>query len=87
VLTAASGEEALDLFGEHIDFAFFDRRMPGMSGDEAIQALRDQSYQTPIGIISAVDPDANLSVNPDVYLNKPVTKEQVQAAINQYTTK
>ena len=36
VLTATSGTEALEAFGDHIDIAFFDRRMPGMSGDEAI---------------------------------------------------
>ena len=62
VLTAKGGREALERFDDHIDIAFFDRRMPGMSGDEAIRAIRGDGYRTPIGIISAVDSEAEIGV-------------------------
>lgn len=85
VRTATDGAEAIEAFGDHVDFAFFDRRMPGMSGDEAIRALRDRGYQTPFGIISAVDPDPESTVECDVYLRKPVDEDRVRDAIDQYT--
>jgi len=86
VLTADSGEEALNRFGEHIDIAFFDRRMPDMSGSQLISAIRDQGYQTPAGIISAIDPDAGVDLKPAVYLTKPVTRDQLFEAIDEQTS-
>jgi CheY-like chemotaxis protein len=85
VRTATDGAEAIEAFGDHVDFAFFDRRMPGMSGDEAIRTLRDRGYRTPLGIISAVDPDSDLTVECDVYLTKPVDGDRVRDAIDKYT--
>ncbi|MEF8783559.1 MAG: response regulator [Haloarculaceae archaeon] len=85
VLTATGGEEALGAFDSHVDFAFFDRRMPGMSGDEAIQILRDRGYQTPMAIISAVDPGTELPVDHEAYLTKPISKEEILDTITQHT--
>lgn len=85
VLTAGSGTEALEKFGEHVDIAFFDRRMPRMSGDEAIRALRENGYQTPIGIISAVEPETEIEVEYDVYLTKPIDEDRIRSTIDQYT--
>jgi CheY-like chemotaxis protein len=84
VLTAASGEEALDAFGDHIDFAFFDRRMPDMSGDEVIRTLREEGYQTPFGIISAIDPDGEIDIEYQTYLTKPMDKDEVRTTIQQH---
>lgn len=84
VRTATSGEEALSEVGSHIDFVFVDRRMPGMSGDELIQTLREQGYEMPIAILSAVDPDAELTVEHDAYLTKPMDKEQIQQTVAQH---
>ncbi len=84
VITASDGTESLELFGEHIDFAFFDRRMPGLSGDEAIANLREQGYDTPMGIISAVDPDVESDLECDVYLTKPVGLEDIQTTVKQH---
>lgn len=85
VLTATDGEEALGAFGPHVDFAFFDRRMPGMTGDEAIQALRERGYQTPVAIISAVDPETEPSVDHEAYLTKPIVKEELLDTISRHT--
>lgn len=85
VLTATSGAEALEAFDDHIDIAFFDRRMPGMSGDEAISELRADGYRTPIGIISAVDPETELQAEYDVYITKPICEDRIHAAIERNT--
>jgi DNA-binding response OmpR family regulator len=81
VVTATSGETALQEFGDHIDFAFFDRRMPDLRGEEVIREVRNEGYETPVGIISAVDAESNLSVDPDVYLTKPPSVEQVTETV------
>jgi CheY-like chemotaxis protein len=86
VRTAESGTEALEQFGPHIDCAFVDRRMPGMNGSEVIQTLRERGYTTPIGIVSAVDPDMELGVDYDSYLTKPVDKDKMQRIISQYVS-
>lgn len=85
VLTADSGEAALEQFGDHVDVAFFDRRMPDTSGSELIGTVRDQGYQTPVGIISAVEPDAGGDVASDTYLTKPVTKDKLFETIEAHT--
>lgn len=84
VRTAPSGEAALAEVGPHIDFVFVDRRMPGMTGDELIQTLREQGYEMPIAILSAVDPDGELSVEYDAYFTKPTDREQIEEAVTQH---
>ncbi|WP_340098310.1 response regulator transcription factor [Salinibaculum salinum] len=85
VLTAEGGEEALETFGEHIDFAFFDRRMPKMTGDEVIETLRDEGYETPMGIISAVDPEEEPSAGYASYLTKPIDTDDIQDTVSKHT--
>jgi CheY-like chemotaxis protein len=84
VRTARSGEEALAEVGSHIDFVFVDRRMPGMSGDELTQTLREQGYEMPIAIVSAIEPDEEPSTEYDAYLTKPTEKEQIQETISRH---
>jgi DNA-binding response OmpR family regulator len=86
VFTADSGEEALRQFGDHIDIAFFDRRMPDMSGDEVISSIRDQGFQTPVGIISAVERDSGPDIETDTYLTKPITRDELFDAIEEHTS-
>jgi CheY-like chemotaxis protein len=48
VWTAATGQEALDLYrtqGEVIDVVLMDVRMPGLDGPQTLTALRDQDPQ------------------------------------------
>jgi CheY-like chemotaxis protein len=84
VLTASGGRDALDKFGEHIDFVFVDREMPTMTGNELIQTLRERGYQTPIVVISGVDPEGDPIPGCEAYLRKPVTKEDVQTTITRH---
>lgn len=85
VLTADSGEAALEQFGDHVDIAFFDRRMPRMSGGEVIETIRDAGYQTPLGVISAVEPDTGPEIDADVYLTKPVSRDSLFETIEEQT--
>ena len=89
VLTASSGREAIEMVETHgtkIEFAFFDRRLPDFTGEELIQAVRNLGYDSPLGIISAAEPDPDLGVEYDVYLTKPVTDTQVTDAILEHTS-
>ena len=58
-LTAASGNEAIDIArGRRPSLVLVDKRMPGMSGEEVIRALRDDEglAQVPI-LIEQPDPE------------------------------
>lgn len=85
IFTAEGGKEALEVFGDHIDFAFFDRRMPEMTGGETIRTLRKRGYQTPVGIISAVDAENDVGAEYAAYLTKPIDKEDVFTTIDEHT--
>jgi CheY-like chemotaxis protein len=84
VRTASSGEAALAAVDSHVDFVFVDRRMPGMSGDELIQTLREQGYEMPIAILSATEPDPAASNEHDAYLTKPTGKDQIRETVSQH---
>jgi DNA-binding response OmpR family regulator len=85
VLTARKGDDALDQFDDTVDFAFFDRYLPDMSGAEAIRSLRERGYQTPVGIVSASIPEEKLSADHLVYAIKPVTRDELFRIVEQHT--
>jgi response regulator RpfG family c-di-GMP phosphodiesterase len=87
VMTATSGQEALDIMAEHkIDIIVSDQRMPGMLGIELLSKVREQSPETVrilltgyadlVAIIGAVNEG-------EVYrfLNKPWNQEEIKSVI------
>jgi len=46
VETAYSGEEAIQKVDGETDIVFLDRRMPHMSGDDVLAAIRDQDVDS-----------------------------------------
>ena len=85
--TAYGGEEALEAVGEHVDVVLLDRRMPQVSGDDVLSAIRDRELDTRVIMITAVDPDFDIVDMPfDDYLCKPVQKDDLVAAIEQQLT-
>jgi len=68
------GEAALSAIDEETDVVLLDRRMPEMSGDEALERIRDSDHDPRVVVVSAVDPDFDVAEMPfDDYLCKPVS--------------
>lgn len=84
VLTAECGRDAVELFGEHIDFVFLDRRMPGMTGRDVLQQLRDDGYQTPVAMLSAVDGDVTMPSDIVAYISKPADMDELRATVHEH---
>ncbi|KOX95499.1 hypothetical protein AMR74_14665 [Halorubrum tropicale] len=81
--TAYDGESALDMIDDTVDVILLDRRMPGLSGDEVLAELRNQEFDQPVGMLTAVDPgDDILEMNFDDYFLKPIDEEELRAAVD-----
>jgi len=75
-----SGDD--DFAGDVVDVVLLDRRLPDLSGDDFLDALRDQDYDCYVAMVSAVDPDLDiLEMAFDDYLTKPVTKDELYRTI------
>jgi len=88
VITAASGEEALDRFSQHretIDCVVLDLTMPGMDGQATFQQLRELSPELPIIIASglALDHVAGQfgDTQPSAVIQKPYQVADLSAKI------
>lgn len=78
VRVATDGDEAIEKYTGEVDAVLMDRRMPGISGDEALEAIAEQPGHTGVAVMSAVEPDFDiLELEFDEYLRKPVRKEDV----------
>ncbi|MFN8467557.1 MAG: response regulator [Caldilineaceae bacterium] len=82
VLTAANGQEAVEVYGAHRDqigLVLIDMLMPVMNGGEALREMRKLDPTVPIVIASGYDDheikrhldDAKISELPDAVLQKP----------------
>lgn len=78
VRLAYSGQEAIDMMDDDVDVALLDRRMPGMSGDEALEEIRGMGYDLPVGVVTATEPDFDIiKMDLDYYVTKPVSREEL----------
>jgi len=85
VETVYSGPETLDVLAETaFDVLLLDRRMPEMTGDEVLEAIRERGHDCRVIMVTAVNPDFDIVDMPfDDYLQKPIEKENLFAAIEQ----
>jgi DNA-binding response OmpR family regulator len=82
VLTATGGEEALKQFDESVDVVLLDRLMPGMSGDEVLDEIRERGSDAKVAMVTAVEPDFDvITMGFDDYLTKPVEREEMIGTI------
>jgi len=83
--TAYGGEETLEfLSDDEVDVLLLDRRMPNMTGDEVLDEIRDRGHDCRVIMVTAVNPDFDIVDMPfDDYLQKPIEKENLFAAIEQ----
>ena len=85
VRTAYDGEAALDAVDEELDVILLDRRMPGMTGDEVLESVRETDLDVRVVMITAVDPDVDIiEMEFDDYLCKPVGKETLVKTVDQH---
>jgi len=78
VLTAYGGEQALEQIDDDVDVVLLDRRMPGLSGDEVLERVRERNYDVRVAMVTAVDPDFDIiDMQCDDYLVKSVTREDL----------
>lgn len=78
VRTANDGESALAAMTDEVDVVLLDRRMPGMTGDEVLEALRGEGYEARVSMLTAVEPEADIvDMSFDEYLLKPVSRDDV----------
>ncbi|WP_226006193.1 HalX domain-containing protein [Natrinema salinisoli] len=78
VETAYDGEEALEKMADSVEVVLLDRRMPGLSGDEVLEQIRDRGYDSRVVMVTAVDPDFDIiEMGFDDYLVKPVSKDEL----------
>lgn len=95
VLTAESGEEALELLSrQSVDLIFMDVQMPGMDGRQATAELRqrEQLAETPAVPVIALTAHALASERRQLlrcgmndYMSKPINPEQLRHCVKKWT--
>jgi len=82
VETATDGEAGLELMDDGVDVVLLDRHMPGLSGSEVLERIREAGYDCRVAMVTAVDPDFDIVDMPfDDYVPKPVDRETLQEVI------
>jgi len=82
VRTARDGKETLDQLDTDVDVVVLDRRMPGLTGDEVLDWVRSQHYDTRVVMATAEDPEADiLEMGFDEYLTKPVLQDDLRTVV------
>jgi DNA-binding response OmpR family regulator len=87
VYTAYSGRGALDKLDAAVDVVLLDRRMPGISGDDVLERIRDRGLDCRVAMVTAVDPDFDIIDMPfDDYVIKPVPQADLFDTIDRLLT-
>lgn len=82
VRVAHDGAEAVEAYGPDVDVVVLDRKMPMMSGDEALERIRAQAGDPSVAVMTAISPNESIvAMDFDTYLQKPVMKDELVGAI------
>jgi len=92
VATASSGASALDALDKHtVDVIVSDIRMPGMTGIELLETVKEQSPELPVILITAFasPDDAVLAMKNGAfdYISKPFNVDEIKSVIESATSK
>jgi DNA-binding response OmpR family regulator len=80
---AYDGEEALDELDDDVDVVLLDRLMPGPSGEEVLDRIRDQGHDVRVAMVTAVDPDFDIvDMGFDDYVTKPTTRDELRRTVD-----
>lgn len=82
VRTATSGAEAIEELDDDVAVVLLDRRIPGIDGDEVLEAIRGGGSDHRVAIVTAVEPDLDIvEMAFDEYVVKPTSREEVRAVV------
>ena len=86
--TAYDGEEALELIKKNrYDILFLDHNMPGLTGLEIAEYVKENKIKSKTVIVTGYDPMSEKfarAVGADEYLEKPVAMKDVEAILKRY---
>jgi DNA-binding response OmpR family regulator len=90
VIAANDGLEALALAAEcNPDLAILDVSMPGLSGVEVTQALRERQATLPVILLTAHVQDADVAAGAnagaDAYVTKPFSPQELESRVRALT--
>jgi len=82
VRMAQNGDEGLSMLDETVDVVLLDRMMPGLSGDEVLDRIRERELECRVAMVTAVEPDFDiLEMGFDAYLSKPIRSQQLHETV------
>ncbi len=82
VRVAKDGDEGLGKLGGGVDVVLLDRMMPGLSGDEVLEQIREEGLGCRVAMVTAVEPDFDiLEMGFDAYLSKPTGSDQLRETV------
>lgn len=82
VRTVYDGQQALDALGEDVDVAVLDRRMPKLTGDAVLEAVRDGGYDCRVVMLTGIEPEEDIvEMGFDEYLVKPVDGDVLRETV------
>jgi len=85
-LSAYDGEAALEALDETVDVVVLDRRMPGTSGEEVLEAIRERDHDCRVVMLTGVEPDVDVvEMGFDEYLVKPVEESALRETVERLT--
>jgi len=82
VRVAGDGNEGLEALDESVAVVLLDRMMPGLSGGEVLERIREEGLDCRVAMVTAVEPDFDiLEMGFDAYLSKPVKSDQLEETV------
>ena len=79
---AHDGDEGLSKLDPSVDVVLLDRMMPGLSGDEVLEQIRERDLGCRVSMVTAVEPDFDiLEMGFDAYLSKPIRSEELHETV------
>jgi len=83
VRMAEDGDEGMERLDGDVDVVLLDRMMPGLSGDQVLEQIRDGGFDCRVAMVTAVEPDFDiLEMGFDAYLCKPIKSDELHTTVD-----
>ena len=82
VRVAHEGDDALEKLDDDVRVVLLDRMLPGLTGDEVLEAIEKRDVDCRVAMVTAVEPDFDIvEMGFDAYLTKPVWKDELMETV------